>query len=572
MPAGYTFLQNQLLEVLHSEIVGSERNILIFGPTGAGKEHLARRLAKRRWEYFSEEAKKGRKMPKSEEFVAINVAAYDDTFLYTELFGYEKGAYTGSDGTEGPGVFERAGVGTVFLDEIGELPVHAQVRLLRALENRVVKRLGPTGREVEVRCMVVAATNANIDDEKIFRPDLKMRFHRRIELPGIEYYGDDMYNVVRDLINDCNASVPLDEQVQEATALWLLARPPEKYSDGNFRELRNDVRREVHWLRESRGTGDGARRLAEQGYENIPVVGDSPSIKSFLASLQRYREQYRVTLLALGEEIRTTDWELIQNIAERHEELGNQERKLLRRISREKSGESQAVSTPQVLNQLSEFMAEADLGETLFGDRSLWEDYISPALRQALAPICDEFGKLYGDLDSFPDRKSFLAAISRSYGAYFQAVGLNVPVRIELINADSVAALREKFPWHCSFYMIAFLTSALMYKLEAIYTGSENLERQARVSRDYILQLKKENSQTRASGDEEEGGESVANSIQPSTLQVVEPLEVVKQRYIRGAYETMGRDKRKAETALGISRNTLNRYLHGLGEAEPSIG
>jgi DNA-binding NtrC family response regulator len=139
--------------------------VLITGESGTGKELVARRLHQQ-----SPRAKK--------TFVPVNCAALPDAMVESELFGHERGAFTGADRTR-KGAFETAHQGTLFLDEIGELPLPAQAKLLRVLEGGVVTRLGShDGRKVDTR--VVAATNRDLDAEAAagrFRQDLLFRLN-----------------------------------------------------------------------------------------------------------------------------------------------------------------------------------------------------------------------------------------------------------------------------------------------------------------------------------------------------------------------------------------------------------
>ncbi|WP_263141557.1 sigma-54 dependent transcriptional regulator [Pseudomonas sp. RIT-PI-AD] len=158
----------------------SEANALIVGETGTGKELVARHLHRL--------SRRG-----DRPFVAVNCGAFPESLVESELFGHEKGAFTGATSTKA-GWFEAANGGTLFLDEIGDLPLNMQVKLLRVLQEREVVRLGSrTPIPIDVR--LVAATNVNLADAVVaghFREDLFYRLHvANIRLPPLrERLGD----------------------------------------------------------------------------------------------------------------------------------------------------------------------------------------------------------------------------------------------------------------------------------------------------------------------------------------------------------------------------------------------
>jgi sigma-54-specific transcriptional regulator len=160
----------------------SEANALIFGETGTGKELVARHIHRL--------SRRG-----DAPFVAVNCGAFAETLVESELFGHEKGAFTGATSSKA-GWFEAAEGGTLFLDEIGDLPLNMQVKLLRVLQEREVVRLGSrTPIPIDVR--LVAATNVNLADAVVaghFREDLFYRLHvATIRLPALrERPGDIM--------------------------------------------------------------------------------------------------------------------------------------------------------------------------------------------------------------------------------------------------------------------------------------------------------------------------------------------------------------------------------------------
>ncbi len=154
-----------LLDMLKS-IAKSKSSVLIQGESGTGKELFAR---------FVYRHSNRRQMP----FVAVNCAAIPAQLLESEMFGYEKGAFTGADKGGKPGKFEIANKGTIFLDEIGDMPLHLQVKLLHAIQNRQIDRIGGIS-PIDVDVRIIAATNKDLDamiKMKEFREDLYFRLN-----------------------------------------------------------------------------------------------------------------------------------------------------------------------------------------------------------------------------------------------------------------------------------------------------------------------------------------------------------------------------------------------------------
>ncbi len=148
------------------QVATSDSTVLITGESGTGKELFARAI-----HYASSRA--------DNAFVSINCGAIPDMLLESELFGYEKGAFTGADKSGKPGKFEIAHKGTIFLDEIGDLPLHLQVKLLHAIQNRQIDRIGGLV-PIDVDVRIIAATNKNLEEminQKQFREDLFFRLN-----------------------------------------------------------------------------------------------------------------------------------------------------------------------------------------------------------------------------------------------------------------------------------------------------------------------------------------------------------------------------------------------------------
>ncbi len=214
---------------LVKKVAPSNASVVIGGESGTGKEVVARaihNLSPRR----------------DKAFVALNCSAIPATLIESELFGYERGAFTGADQRR-LGNFELAHNGTLFLDEIGELPLELQAKFLRVLEDHRIRRLGGRG-EVEVDVRVICATNRDLKEEirrGRFREDLYFRLHVfTIGLPPLKERREDIPLLVHHFIDKYNAETGKRVQGVAPSALALL----QGYAwPGNIRELRNTVER-----------------------------------------------------------------------------------------------------------------------------------------------------------------------------------------------------------------------------------------------------------------------------------------------------------------------------------------
>jgi len=204
-------------------VAATDAITLIVGESGAGKEVLAR--------YIHEHGAR-----RDGPFVAINCAAFPENLIESELFGHERGAFTGAVVMR-PGRFEQASGGTLFLDEIGEMPLALQPKLLRVLEERVVRRVGGT-REIAVDTRVIAATNRPIEDDARqgrFREDLLYRLNVfALRIPPLRERRDDILPLAeRFLTREGGRDKRFSPAAQRL--LWEYSWP------GNARELRNAV-------------------------------------------------------------------------------------------------------------------------------------------------------------------------------------------------------------------------------------------------------------------------------------------------------------------------------------------
>lgn len=210
-----------------SKVAASDTNVLITGETGTGKEIIA--------EQIHALGSRSRK-----PFVSVNCSAIPETLIESELFGYERGAFTGAVGTR-DGKLAQADKGTLFFDEIGDMSPLAQAKILRAIESREFTRLGGN-RPIRVDVRLIAATNRDLESllrEDRFRTDLFFRLNvARIELPSLRERSSDIPLLIQHFVRHYNrvfgAAV---ERISGEALEQMLAYP----FPGNIRELKNVV-------------------------------------------------------------------------------------------------------------------------------------------------------------------------------------------------------------------------------------------------------------------------------------------------------------------------------------------
>ena len=210
-------------------MAASDATVLITGESGVGKEVVADEVYRH-------------SLRNNRPYIKVNCAAIPASLLESELFGYEKGAFTGANKAK-KGLMELANGGTVFLDEIGELPLAMQSKLLTFLEDRRFKRVGGL-RDIEVNVRIIAATNRDLDAEVqkgTFREDLYYRLNvMQIRIPPLRERREDIPVLARYYLEHFNRK--FNKHVRDVAPAFL--EEMERYSwKGNVRELRNVMER-----------------------------------------------------------------------------------------------------------------------------------------------------------------------------------------------------------------------------------------------------------------------------------------------------------------------------------------
>ncbi|MBM4355087.1 MAG: sigma-54-dependent Fis family transcriptional regulator [Deltaproteobacteria bacterium] len=265
------------------QIADTRTNVLLLGESGTGKEMVARAL------HYNSSRSGG-------PFVVINCGAIPDTLMESELFGHVKGAFTGAV-VEKKGLFEVADSGTLFLDEIGELSLHLQVKLLRALQERKIKRVGGM-KETDIDVRLVAATNKDLEEEVrkgTFRDDLYFRINViQVNLPPLRERTGDIPLLAAFFLERYNEE--LGKRIRGLTqeTLDLLGR----YDyPGNVRELENVIQRAVAFEQSDWVTPSSLPPRVRGSEATPPPHNQAPSIPERDFSLDSYVEDLERTYL-----------------------------------------------------------------------------------------------------------------------------------------------------------------------------------------------------------------------------------------------------------------------------------
>lgn len=257
-------------------VAATDATILITGESGVGKEVMTNeiyRLSKR----------------KGEPFIRVNCASIPETLIESELFGYEKGAFTGAAKSK-PGMFELANKGTLLLDEVGELPKALQPKLLRVLQEREIMRVGGT-KTIPVDVRLIAATNQDLESmvqRGEFRRDLYYRLNLiPLHIPPLRERVEDIPLLVRHFLDKFNAKYGKSKRVtDEAMQVLKLYRWP-----GNIRELENLLERLVIIGEELRITSNQVSKILGTSDSILPAVGAEESGLSLKEMMENYERR-----------------------------------------------------------------------------------------------------------------------------------------------------------------------------------------------------------------------------------------------------------------------------------------
>ncbi|HEX9483835.1 MAG TPA: sigma 54-interacting transcriptional regulator [Gemmatimonadaceae bacterium] len=298
-PQGFTFDRvvgrsvelRQAIDFARRVTQAHTSTVLLLGETGTGKEMFARGI-----HYEGRNA--------AAPFVAINCAAIPDALLESELFGHEAGAFTGAR-VRKTGLMELAGCGTLFLDEVHQLPLNVQPKLLRALEERRIRRLGAT-QEVSIDCRIMAASNVALEravEDGEFRLDLFYRLNvLRLEIPSLRQRRGDVEVLARYFLSEMAREHEQTPKTLSSDAQVLLqahAWP------GNVRELKNVIER-AHVLSGASKIIEAAHLLIQRRtsrstlMSGAPLAGEIEIPLSGKSLREIEREAVHLTLSATG--------------------------------------------------------------------------------------------------------------------------------------------------------------------------------------------------------------------------------------------------------------------------------
>jgi DNA-binding NtrC family response regulator len=274
--------KSRVMQGIYKEIgrvAATPATVLIRGATGTGKELIARAIYQ-----HSDRSDK--------PFIAVNCAAIPETLLESELFGHERGSFTGAQARR-IGRFEQAHVGTIFLDEIGDLNSNTQSKLLRVLQERCIQRLGGDA-TIPIDVRVLAATHRDLESaikEREFREDLYYRLSVvTVNLPALSERVEDIPDLVRFFIRGYAAEVAIETPSIQPEALAFLQTQP---WPGNVRELENVVQQALLLARPFTISLEHVRQVLAKAHKPLTIASQSHSayVADLLARVQRGEEQ-----------------------------------------------------------------------------------------------------------------------------------------------------------------------------------------------------------------------------------------------------------------------------------------
>lgn len=272
-PAMYSVIQ------LTGRLANVDSTVLITGESGVGKGVIAKLL--------HENGKR-----KGFPFVKVNCGAIPENLIESELFGYESGAFTGSKKEGKKGLFEVAEQGTIFLDEISELPLNLQVKLLQVIQEREIIRVGGV-ESIPINVRIISATNKDLLSlvrERKFREDLYYRLNVvPISVPPLRERPEDIIPMIRNFLNQNNIKMKEHKEIDSKTIAVLM-----KYSwPGNVRELQNIVERLVITTKSSMILPENLPSFILETAETTPIVNIQPD-----ASLKEALDQAEQEILS----------------------------------------------------------------------------------------------------------------------------------------------------------------------------------------------------------------------------------------------------------------------------------
>jgi DNA-binding NtrC family response regulator len=280
------------------KVASTNATVLIQGESGTGKELFARAI-----HYLS---------PRKERpFLAINSAAIPHELLESELFGYERGAFTGADARK-LGKLELADKGTVFLDEIGDMGLTLQAKLLRVLQEQVIERIGGSGRQIKIDVRIVTATNKDLHkavDARLFREDLFYRLNVfPITIPPLRERRDDIPALAASFLNKYSAEVRKGPLTISDEAMDILMKAPWR---GNVRELENVIERAVIYAEggmiRACDLGISESSILDALAEHVPMDGPLQEIAQAATRIAESRRIRQVLKQTAGNKTRAAE-------------------------------------------------------------------------------------------------------------------------------------------------------------------------------------------------------------------------------------------------------------------------